>query len=62
MVMACAMGCSKKLLCHRWTAPNYDNQVVGGFMPHAETGICDFYLPNAVALADTSHLINHNED
>lgn len=68
-ISKCASGCSRQLLCYRWTAPSHEyRQSYAEFQPDPKTGLCGDYLANAVALAkddiaaDDNHLKNHNQD
>lgn len=62
-ISMCISGCSKKLLCKRWTAPYHSHQqAVYPYAPDSETGICAGYYPNEVAEAGTGHYIYHHED
>lgn len=61
-ITKCAHGCKRQLLCRRWTASPHGLQSYAEFSQDTNAGTCEGYWPNAVALADTTHLINHNED
>lgn len=62
-ITKCAYGCSKQLLCKRWTVPDHQfRQSVADFKPEIASGTCFNFWPNAVAEAEIDHLVNHNED
>lgn len=66
-ISKCQNGCSRQLLCKRYTVPAHQfRQSYMDFKPDPVTGICADYMPNAVAMARDievdRQLINHNED
>lgn len=66
-IQKCLNGCSKQLLCKRYTAPaGSRRQSYADYKPNPETGICTDYYPNAIGSVSQEQfahkLINHNED
>lgn len=49
-ITKCATPCSKKLHCHRYTAPQHKyRQSMAAFKPDPATGVCSDFWPNKVA-------------